>query len=474
MPSSKRQKVSHKSSAVKESRVADRESSPASSAASEPEVKGGVTADASEEVTKSFKDLGVVDSLCDACANLGYTKPTPIQAQSIPHALANRDIIGLAETGSGKTAAFALPVIQALLEKPQAFFGLVLAPTRELAAQIGQQFEALGSLISLRTAVIVAQAIALGKKPHVIVATPGRLVDHLEKTKGFSLRSLKYLVMDEADRLLDMDFGPSIDKILKFIPRERRTFLFSATMSSKIESLQRASLRDPVRVSISSNKYQTVSTLLQYYLFIPHQLKDTYLIYLANEFAGQKLVVFTRTVSETQRLAILLRTLGFGAIPLHGQLNQTARLGALNKFRAGERSILVATDVAARGLDIPLVDVVINHDLAQDSKTHVHRIGRTARAGKSGIALSLVTQYDLEIWLRIEAALGKKLDEYPTQKEEVMVFQNRVEEAQRHARMEMKNLMEAKGKKGSTLKGKRGGAGGGGKRRHDDMDAEEG
>ncbi|GKT50540.1 ATP-dependent rRNA helicase rrp-3 [Colletotrichum spaethianum] len=467
MPSSKRQKVSHKNSAVKESRVTERESSPASSAASEPDVEGGITANASEEVTKSFKDLGVVDSLCDACANLGYTKPTPIQAQSIPHALANRDIIGLAETGSGKTAAFALPVIQALLEKPQAFFGLVLAPTRELAAQIGQQFEALGSLISLRTAVIVggldihtehdsqvAQAIALGKKPHVIVATPGRLVDHLEKTKGFSLRSLKYLVMDEADRLLDMDFGPSIDKILKFIPRERRTFLFSATMSSKIESLQRASLRDPVRVSISSNKYQTVSTLLQYYLFIPHQHKDTYLIYLANEFTGQKLVVFTRTVTETQRLAILLRTLGFGAIPLHGQLNQTARLGALNKFRA---------------------DVVINHDLAQDSKTHVHRIGRTARAGKSGIALSLVTQYDLEIWLRIEAALGKKLDEYPTQKEEVMVFQNRVEEAQRHARMEMKNLMEAKGKKGSTLKGKRGGAGGGGgKRRHDDMDAEEG
>ncbi|KAK2061985.1 DEAD/DEAH box helicase [Colletotrichum caudatum] len=480
MPLPKRQKVSQKSSAVKEPRVTDRDSSPASSIASQPEAEGGVTADASEEVTKSFKDLGVVDSLCEACANLGYTKPTPIQAQSIPHALANRDIIGLAETGSGKTAAFALPVIQALLEKPQAFFGLVLAPTRELAAQIGQQFEALGSLISLRTAVIVggldmvAQAIALGKKPHVIVATPGRLVDHLEKTKGFSLRTLKYLVMDEADRLLDMDFGPSIDKILKFIPRERRTFLFSATMSSKIESLQRASLRDPVRVSISSNKYQTVSTLLQHYLFIPHQLKDTYLVYLANEFAGQKLVVFTRTVSETQRLAILLRTLGFGAIPLHGQLNQTARLGALNKFRAGERSILVATDVAARGLDIPLVDVVINHDLAQDSKTHVHRIGRTARAGKSGIALSLVTQYDLEIWLRIEAALGKKLDEYPTQKEEVMVFQTRVEEAQRHARIEMKNLMETKGKKGSTLKGKRGGAVGGGKRRHDDMDAEEG
>lgn len=160
--------------------------------------------------------------------------------------------------------------------------------------------------MNLRVAVIVggldmvAQAIALGKKPHIVVATPGRLVDHLEKTKGFSLRSLKYLVMDEADRLLDMDFGPSIDKILKFIPRERRTFLFSATMSSKIESLQRASLRDPVRISISSSSHQTVSTLIQNYIFCPHNKKDTYLVYLVNEYSGKKIVLFTRTVTETQ------------------------------------------------------------------------------------------------------------------------------------------------------------------------------
>ncbi|TDZ39266.1 ATP-dependent rRNA helicase RRP3 [Colletotrichum spinosum] len=487
MPASKRQKTSHGGSSSKSPRQEQRAPSPAesdSTSASELasdtqiEREPEATADGAEEIQKSFKDLGIVDSLCEACTALGYKHPTPIQAKSIPHALENRDIIGLAETGSGKTAAFALPILQALLEKPQAFFGLVLAPTRELAAQIAQAFEALGSLINLRCAVIVggldmvAQSIALGKKPHIIVATPGRLVDHLEKTKGFSLRSLKYLVMDEADRLLDMDFGPSIDKILKFIPRERRTFLFSATMSSKIESLQRASLRDPVRVSVSSNKYQTVSTLLQHYLFVPHVQKDTYLIYLVNEFAGQKIVIFTRTVAETQRLAILLRALGFGAIPLHGQLNQSARLGALNKFRTGSRDILVATDVAARGLDIPKVDVVLNHDLPQDSKTYVHRVGRTARAGKSGVALSLVTQYDLEIYLRIEAALGKKLIEYPTQKDEVMVFQNRVEEAQRHARIEMKNLMESKGgKKGSSFKG---GMKGPKRRRHDNMDAEEG
>jgi ATP-dependent RNA helicase DDX47/RRP3 len=410
---------------------------------------------------------------------LGYKNPTPIQAESIPLALQDRDIIGLAETGSGKTAAFALPILQALLDKPQPLFGLVLAPTRELAAQIGQAFEALGSLISLRCAVIVGgldmvpQAIALGKKPHIIVATPGRLVDHLEKTKGFSLRSLKYLVMDEADRLLDMDFGPSIDKILKFIPRERRTYLFSATMSSKVESLQRASLRDPLRVSISSNKYQTVATLLQYYVFIPQTQKDTYLIYLVNEFAGQSMIIFTRTVYETQRLAILLRTLGFGAIPLHGQLSQSSRLGALNKFRSGSRDILVATDVAARGLDLPKVDIVLNYDLPQDSKTYIHRVGRTARAGKSGRALSIVSQYDVEIYLRIEAALGKKLTEYPTEKEEVMVFQSRVEEAQRHARNEMKSLTDDRGRRGGGLNGKRGRKDGA-KRHRDDMDAEEG
>jgi ATP-dependent RNA helicase DDX47/RRP3 len=173
--------------------------------------------------------------------------------------------------------------------------------------------------------------------------------------------------MDEADRLLDMDFGPLLDKILKNLPRERRTYLFSATMSSKVESLQRASLSDPLRVSVSSSKYQTVSTLQQSYLFIPHKHKDLYLVYLLNEFAGQSCIIFCRTVHEVQRLAFLLRALGFGAIPLHGQLSQSARLGALGKFRSRSRDILVATDVAARGLDIPSVDVVLNFDLPGDS-----------------------------------------------------------------------------------------------------------
>ena len=225
---------------------------------------------------KTFADLGIIEPLCDACIALGYTSgPTPIQREAIPLALQNRDLIGLAETGSGKTAAFALPILQALMEKPQAFFGLVMAPTRELAYQISQAFEALGSLISVKVAVLVggldmvSQAIALGKKPHIVVATPGRLLDHLQNTKGFSLKALKYLVLDEADRLLDLDFGAILNQILKVLPSERRTYLFSATITTKVEALQRASLTNPLRVSISSNKYQTVSTLLQHYVLTP-------------------------------------------------------------------------------------------------------------------------------------------------------------------------------------------------------------
>ncbi|KAL2264129.1 hypothetical protein VTK26DRAFT_1998 [Humicola hyalothermophila] len=491
--STKRKKISHDQGASRDAAAVEaprtkpktnptsepkETSPPASSEAESSTIDNASKQDSGDAAPKSFADLGIVDSLCEACDRLGYKRPTPIQEQSIPLALQGRDIVGIAETGSGKTAAFALPILQALLEKPQPLFALVLAPTRELAAQISQAFEALGSLISLRCALIlggldmVQQAIALGKKPHVVVATPGRLLDHLEKTKGFSLRNLRYLVMDEADRLLDMDFGPILEKILKFLPRERRTFLFSATMSSKVESLQRASLRDPLKVSVSSSKYQTVSTLVQNYLFIPHMHKDTYLIYLCNEFTGKTIIIFTRTVLETQRIAILLRTLGMGAIPLHGGLSQSARLGALNKFRAGSRNILVATDVAARGLDIPNVDCVLNYDLAQDSKTYVHRVGRTARAGKSGLAISIVTQYDLELWLRTEAALGMKLTEYSLEKDEVMVFKPRVEEAQRHAKNEMKQLLDDRGKKGSVLRGSK-------KRKRgvssrDDMDAEEG
>jgi ATP-dependent RNA helicase DDX47/RRP3 len=215
-------------------------------------------APAETEEKKTFADLGVSPELCDACTSLGFKNPTDIQVAAIPPALTGRDMIGIAQTGSGKTAAFSLPILQTLWENPQPFYALMLAPTRELADQIAKQVAALGAPIGVRTAVIVggmdmmSQSIALSKRPHVIVATPGRLMDHLENTKGFSLKGLKYLVLDEADRLLDLDFGPIIDKLLKIIPKERNTFLFSATLSTKVEKLKRASLNKPIQVKVAS------------------------------------------------------------------------------------------------------------------------------------------------------------------------------------------------------------------------------
>ncbi|CAO3629050.1 unnamed protein product [Cunninghamella blakesleeana] len=407
----------------------------------------------------TFAELGVSKELCEACEKLNFKHPTEIQKEFIPWSLQGRDIIGLAQTGSGKTAAFALPVIQKLWENPQAFFACVMAPTRELAYQIAETFEGLGSVIGVRCAVIVggmdmmSQSIALSKRPHIIVCTPGRLQDHLENTKGFNLKSLKYLIMDEADRLLDLDFGPKIDQILKVIPRERNTFLFSATMTTKVAKLQRASLVKPVKVEVAT-KYSTVNTLLQYYLFFPLKHKDVYLVYLLNELAGNSTIIFTRTCNDTQKIAIMLRNLGFGAVPLHGQLAQAKRLGALNKFKSGSRTILVATDVASRGIDIPLVDVVINYDVPQSSKDYIHRVGRTARAGRSGKSVTFVTQYDIELLQRIEKDLGRKLDAYPAETDEVMLLQDRVGEAQRIATLELK---ERGGARGGSKRGKKGG-----------------
>lgn len=364
----------------------------------------------------SFGDFGLEEPLVSAIKGLGWLSPTEIQSQALPEALLGKDIIGLAETGSGKTGAFAIPIINALLRNPQRLFAVVLCPTRELAFQINEVFDALGAGIALHTVCIVGgidmmtQSIAIAKKPHILVATPGRLVDHLQNTKGFSLRSLKYLVLDEADRMLSMDFEEEINQILAVIPRERNTFLFSATMTSKVAKLQKACLSDPVKVEVSS-KFQTPKTLVQQYLFIPAKWKDCYLAYLLDEFNGQSCIIFVATCNNALRITLLLRNLGFNAVCLHGQLSQPKRLGALNKFKAGTRNILVATDVASRGLDIPNVDLVCNYDIPSNGKDYIHRVGRTARAGKAGRSIAMVTQYDVEAYQRLETLIAQKLPE---------------------------------------------------------------
>jgi len=411
-----------------------------------------------EVSNKTFAELGLVDVLCEACEKVGWKKPSRIQEEAIPVALSGKDVIGLAETGSGKTGSFALPILNALLETPQRLFALILTPTRELAFQISEQFEALGATIGVKCAVIVggmdmvSQAIILAKKPHVIVATPGRLVDHLENTKGFSLKKLKFLVMDEADRILNQDFEVEVNKILRCIPTDRSSMLFSATMTKKVAKLQRASLKDPVKVEVSGS-YQTVDKLLQYYLFIPLKLKELYLVHIMNEMAGNSFMIFCSTCSATLRLSLMLRSLGFTAIPLNGQMSQNKRLASLNKFKSKSRSILLATDVASRGLDIPHVDIVVNYDIPTHSKDYIHRVGRTARAGRAGKAVTFVSQYDVELYQRIEQLLGKKLPLYPTVEEEVLLLGERVGEAARLAKVELRELEDKRGKGGKRKRG---------------------
>ncbi|CAK7355432.1 unnamed protein product [Dovyalis caffra] len=424
-----------------------------------------------KEEVKSFKDLGICDQLIEACDNLGWRNPTKIQLEAMPHALEGKDLIGLAQTGSGKTGAFALPILQALLESSQKsvqpFFACVLSPTRELAIQIAEQFEALGSGIGLRCGVLVGgvdmvqQSLILAKRPHIVVATPGRLLDHLTNTKGFSLRTLKYLVLDEADRLLNEEFEKSLDEILNVIPRDRKTYLFSATMTKKVKKLQRACLRNPVKIEAAS-KYSTVDTLKQQYLFVPSKHKDCYLVYLLTEMSGSTAMVFTRTCDATSFLALVLRNLGLRAIPINGHMSQPKRLGALNKFKAGECNVLICTDVASRGLDIPSVDMVINYDIPSNSKVRstifvgIHAgilsvpcldLGRTARAGRSGVAISLVNQYELEWYLQIENLIGKKLPEFPAQEEEVLLLLDPVIDAKRisHAKLKESGVKKRRG-----------------------------
>eukprot|EP00922_Rhytidocystis_sp_ex-Travisia-forbesii_P047116 GHVS01070217.1.p1 GENE.GHVS01070217.1~~GHVS01070217.1.p1 ORF type:complete len:445 (-),score=104.02 GHVS01070217.1:298-1632(-) len=396
----------------------------------------------------TFASLGLCEELVLACEGLQWSSPTPVQTAVLPPALSGEDIVALAETGSGKTAAFALPILQALLDKPQRMFALVLAPTRELCVQIAETFAALGSGIAVEVVTIVggldmvAQAVALGKKPHVVVGSPGRVVDHLENTKGVSLRALKFLVLDEADRLLSMDFEVELDKIVQVSPPDRTTYLFSATMTSKVSKLQRASLRKPVKVEVSS-RFGTVSGLVQHYLLVPMKLKWTYLTAVLHHFLSCTVMLFANTCVTARRAAVFLRHLGYNSVCLHGKMTQPQRLGALNQFKAGDRRVLVATEVGSRGLDIPSVDMVVNFDIPTSAKDYIHRVGRTARAGRSGRAITIVTQYDVESLQKVEKALGKQLEEFDKLEEDVvMSLHERSLEALRTADTEVKETDE--------------------------------
>ncbi|MFN8450107.1 MAG: DEAD/DEAH box helicase [Anaerolineae bacterium] len=342
-----------------------------------------------------FSDLKLIEPLLRAVRAEGYTQPTPIQVQAIPHVLAGKDLIGCAQTGTGKTAAFALPILQRLVaqNKPRAATRvLVLSPTRELATQIGDSFTAYGRHTGLKSIVIFGgvgqqpQVDAWRRGADVLVATPGRLLDLM--SQGIvRLNTIEVFVLDEADRMLDMGFIHDVRKIIAALPVKRQTLLFSATMPQDIQDLADRILIDPLRVEVTPQA-TTVDKVEQSVFFVNKQDKRALLEHLLADRAVQRALVFTRTKHGANKLAQQLERASIQAEAIHGNKSQTARERALANFKSGKTRVLVATDIAARGIDVDDVTHVINFDLPNEPESYVHRIGRTARAGASGVAYS--------------------------------------------------------------------------------------
>ncbi|MCG7394194.1 DEAD/DEAH box helicase [Microvirga sp. ACRRW] len=373
----------------------------------------------------SFAELGLSEKVQQAVAASGYTEPTPIQAQAIPHVLARKDVLGIAQTGTGKTAAFTLPMLT-MLEHGRARARmprtLILEPTRELAAQVQDNFDKYGVNHKLSVALLIGgvsfgdQDAKITRGVDVLIATPGRLLDHFERGK-LLLTGVELLVIDEADRMLDMGFIPDIERIVKLVPFTRQTLFFSATMPPEIQRLADAFLHNPVKVEVA-RAASTAATITQRLVATGRedwQKRETLrnLINAATDLKNA--VVFCNRKRDVAVLHRSLQKHGFGAVALHGDMDQHARMAALDSFRSGEMPILVASDVAARGLDIPSVSHVFNYDVPHHAEDYVHRIGRTGRAGRTGYSFTLVSPSDEKSLGAIEKLIGTSIEwEGPT------------------------------------------------------------
>jgi len=347
---------------------------------------------------------------------LGYETPTPIQSQSIPPILQGKDVMGLAQTGTGKTAAFVLPILQRLMQGPRSCVrALIVAPTRELAQQIHEAIGELTKGTKLRSVTLYGgvninpQIQTLQRGVEIVVACPGRLLDHVEQ-RTIDLSKVEVLVLDEADHMFDMGFLPDIRRILRFLPKKRQTLLFSATMPDAIHDLAHDVLHEPIKIKIG---HSAPATSVKQMLFpVPSHLKTALLIHLLHKTDKESVLVFTRTKHTAKKVALKLENLGFKATSLQGNLSQNKRQSAMNGFRDGSLQILVATDIASRGIDVTTISHVINYDIPSTVEAYIHRIGRTGRAAKEGEAFTLITQEDQSEVRAIERVLGRQLEQY--------------------------------------------------------------
>ena len=357
-----------------------------------------------------FHGLGIAPRLLEKKKKKGFKSPTPIQSQAIPVAVLGKDLMGIAQTGTGKTLGFGIPMLQRIAQNK--FKGLVLLPTRELALQVNESLQNIGSPLGLKTAVLIGgesmhrQLMALKKDPHVVIATPGRLIDHLQQ-KSIGLLKVGILVLDEADRMLDMGFAPQLRQILSHLPKERQTMLFSATMPAEIISIANSYMKLPVRVEVAPAG-TTASKVTQEIIFVEKHGKLEQLKKILDEYRGSTLV-FSRTKHGARKIAAAVRNLGHTASEIHSNRSLNQRIESLNGFKLGKYRVLVATDIAARGIDVSGIELVVNYDLPEQAEDYVHRIGRTGRATLPGHAISLATpDQKRDVW-DIERLIKKQL-----------------------------------------------------------------
>ena len=365
----------------------------------------------------TFKDLNITEPILKAIEEKGYANPTPIQVKAIPTALTGKDILGCAQTGTGKTAAFAIPIIQhlqALKNRDKSIKALILTPTRELALQISECIDDYAKYTQVRHGVIFggvnqrAQVNMLHKGVDILVATPGRLLDLMNQ--GYiHLDNVRHFVLDEADRMLDMGFIHDIKRILPKLPKEKQTLFFSATMPDTIIALTNSLLKNPVKIYVTP-KSSTVDSIKQLVYFVEKKEKSLLLISILQKSEDRSVLIFSRTKHNADKIVKILGKAGIGSQAIHGNKSQAARQSALGNFKSGKTRVMVATDIASRGIDINELPLVINYDLPDVPETYVHRIGRTGRAGNAGMALTFCSQKERKQINDIQKLTGKKLN----------------------------------------------------------------
>ncbi|CAL8091912.1 unnamed protein product [Calicophoron daubneyi] len=427
----------------------------------------------------SFKSLGVCPEIIELLRDKGITKPTDVQNGCIPLVLDGSDVVACAKTGSGKTATFLIPIIQSLMTELKPIYALIITPTRELAHQIGEQAAGLnliqGSslcnvLIITGGKSIVHQSIDLSRGPHIVVSTPGRLADLLRTQQAnaeagnsevseWTLSRTKVLVLDEADRLLEDNFGKDLGVIMSALPKRRQTLLFSATFSDAVRAAVESSRKsaeeqgrrppilwrpDDMIASSSTMGAGTVDTLSQYYILMRPEHKESFLVHVIDQFLTENpcslIIVFTNKCKWCHLIGIMMQKLGMKTVLLHSVMPQRERISSLTLFRSSQVRVLVATDLASRGLDFPTVDIVINHNVPIRPKDYVHRVGRTARAGKAGLALTLCDLFEIKRLKAIQTFIGKELQPFDVNEKQVAKIITEVSIARRDAERQLDHI----------------------------------